>query len=181
MNNLDLATVELNNIFQQHLQVIAPTRSLLDWNQKKLQNLYLHAQLPATKNEIDEYLQKCQDEKGQQYRVSVESKVSNHLFTCTGWVCQNHVKLPQQSFESFFTEAIAKNTIKQVWECNPFSKSLANYFEEIFTTEILGGIYQNYSDIFDRITPGIYLFNIENYDLLRERMLPKQGIINVNG
>ncbi|NES04741.1 MAG: hypothetical protein F6K22_19045 [Okeania sp. SIO2F4] len=88
--------------------------------------------------------------------------------------------MPQQSFESFFTEAIAKNTIKQVWECNPFSKLLVSYFQEIFTTEILGEIYQNYSDIFDRITPGIYLFNIENYDLLRERMLPKQGVINVN-
>ncbi|WP_426585334.1 hypothetical protein [Dapis sp. BLCC M229] len=44
----------------------------------------------------------------------------------------------------------------------------------------MGEIYQNYSDIFDRITPGIYLFNIENYDLLRERIFPKQGIINVN-
>ncbi|MGD1715276.1 hypothetical protein [Dapis sp. BLCC M172] len=33
----------VNNIFQQHLQKIAPTRSLLDWNQKKLQNFYLHA------------------------------------------------------------------------------------------------------------------------------------------
>ena len=48
------------------------------------------------------------------------------------------------------------------------------------TAEILGEIYQNYSDIFDRITPGIYLFNIENSDLLRERIFPKQGIINVN-
>ncbi|WP_168186256.1 hypothetical protein [Hydrocoleum sp. CS-953] len=56
MNNLDRATVELNNIFQQHLQTIAPTRSLLDWNHKKLQNFYLHAQLLATKNEITEYL-----------------------------------------------------------------------------------------------------------------------------
>ncbi len=43
MNNLGRATVELNNIFQQNLQTIAPNRSLLDWNQKKLQNFYLHA------------------------------------------------------------------------------------------------------------------------------------------
>lgn len=70
-----------------------------------------------------------------------------------------------ETFESFFAEAIAKNTIKEVWECNPFSKSLASYFEEIFTTEILGEVYQNYSDISDRIIPGIYLFNLENYDL----------------
>ncbi len=61
MNNLDRATIKLDNIFQEHLQIIAPTRSLLDWNQKKL------------------------------HRVSVESKVSNHLFLWTGWVCQNHV------------------------------------------------------------------------------------------
>ena len=180
MNNLERATVELNNIFQQHLQTIAPTRSLLDWNQKKLQNFYLHAQLPATENEIAQYLQKCEDEQSRQYRVSVESKVSNYLFTCTGWVCQNHVKLPQQSFENFFGGAIAKNTIKEVWQCHPFSKFLASYFEEIFTTDILSQIYQNYSDIFDRVNPYIYLFNIENYDLLRERILPKQGIINVN-
>ncbi len=54
MNNLDLTTAELKEIFQQHLKAIAPARSLLDWNHKKLQIFYLHAQLPATKDEIDQ-------------------------------------------------------------------------------------------------------------------------------